>query len=424
MAKGHARLPPSSAHRWMNCAGSIQLIGDDSSTSNQAAMRGTAAHKVVETMIINDEHDARKYFNRSIIVKGIGDEEAVILPPNTGAPIKAGWFLFICDDQMCDGVQLAIDECDRLREAMFHPEVFTERYLDMSWLDPRLGGTADYTLVEPFGWAHLIDYKNGYITVEHIDNEQCMTYAVGILREHPDAEGVRVTIVQPNAFHEEGTVRTVEYTRDELKLFEIRLREAAKATAIPNAQRRAGDWCLWCPAQLRCPEFEAMQMEQARMDFADEPDAPLPVPTDNRELAEKARWIPLFDQWARNINAAVQAELMSGNAVGTLKLVRGKSNRKWRDPDEAVQYLQDPDGLGLGEEIFTAPKLKSPAQIEKLGEGKVQRAAVKALVKVQAFKPEGRLTVADANDPRPAVDPATIAAEDFAEEPEEIEAWE
>jgi len=391
-------------------------------------MRGTAAHRIIETMILLGQHDARAYHGKIVMVKADGNEESMIYSSRDALPVKyvapnSGWFAFVVDDQMCDGVQLAIDECDRLRETMFHPEVFTERYLDMSWLDSRLGGTADYTLVEPFGWAHLLDYKNGYIVVEHIDNEQCMTYAVGILREHPDAEGVRVTIVQPNAFHEEGTVRTVEYTRDELKLFEIRLREAAAETVKPNALLRAGDWCKWCPAQLRCPEFDKALMDQAQMDFKDDPDdyvaEGLPVPKDNRDLAEKARWVPLFDQWARNINAAIQAELMSGNPVAGNKLVRGKSNRKWREDHETTALaLRDMTGMDI-DAFLTEPKVKSPAQVEKLGVGKEQRALVKEAVKELAVKPEGRLTVAPDSDPRPAVDPATIAAEDFAEEPEE-----
>jgi len=335
----HRKLAPSSAHRWVNCAGSIQLIGDDDSAmAGDAAMRGTAAHKIIERMISGGETEAWHYLNRGVLVKEAGDEDSVILSFGGAAPAKylkrdSGWRLFIADEKMVDGVQIMIDEVARVTATMFHPTLQTERFLDMSWLDPRLGGTADVTLTELFGWGDVSDYKNGYNVVEVKNNEQLKIYALEVLHENPDLEGVRSRIIQPNAPHAEGVIREEAYTADELKVFEIELREAAAATLIPNALRRAGDWCKWCPAQLRCPEFQAMMEEQAGMDFADDPvdfvarGGELDVPKTNMDLAAKSKWIPLFDDWIRNMEAAIEAELINGNDVPGNKLVRGKSKR-------------------------------------------------------------------------------------------------
>jgi len=82
--------------------------------------------------------------------------------------------------------------------------------------------------------------------------------------------------------------------------------------------------------------------------------------------------------------------------------------------------LAEEGGLDSGS-LYTEPKLKSPAQVEKLGADKDQRKTVKALVGKLAYMPDGKLTVALDSDPRPAVDPHMLAAEEFADDSDEGE---
>jgi hypothetical protein len=427
----------------MNCAGSIALIGDESSSAGMPAMMGTAAHKVIETMISNNEHEAREYLGKVVLVKQAGDEPSELHDSadpymlNTDGTTRAGWFAFPVNEDMVRSVQVTIDECDRIIADMFHPEIFAERFLDMSWLDPRCGGTADFTAVEPFGVAHLVDHKNGRVVVEVVDNDQLKNYAVGVAHEHPDCESVRVTISQPNAPHAEGAVRMVEFTRDELAIYEIEIKKAADATAMPNAPLRAGDWCEWCPAKTRCPAFEAMAMAEAAEDFGFSPAegrmpetfdvlGELDVPTVNTErtddLYRKRKLIPLLDQWSREVDSAILTHLMNGVPVGDLKLVRGKTNRKFIVDNVEVEQRVNKDVPGVAlVDLWTEPKFKGPAQVEKLGADKDERKLMKAIVAELAAKPPGKLSVALANDPRPAVDPAEEAATEFAADPIEGE---
>lgn len=434
----HSKLSPSASHRWMNCPGSIALIGDESSTSNQAAMLGTAAHKMIELMLIEGQDDAREYAGGTFLVKADGDEETEYYPP--GVPAldpenpRPGWFMFVADERMVEGVQQTIDEVARLRGEMYHPELFTETYIDGSWLDSRLGGSLDVRLVEPYGKINIVDHKNGYILVEAKDNDQGKQYSVLAAHEHEDCEEVTFTISQPNAPHKEGLIRSETYTIDELKLYEIRMKEAADATAAPNAPRRAGDWCLWCPAKTRCPEFDAMMNEEARADFAeDEPPVQLPLPTSTEELAHKSKWLDVIEAWCNNIKGDIQRELENGNVVGDWKLVRGQAHRQLIDPDETVRRftMTEPDTddegnvinpvIGLsGEELYIAPKLKSPAQLEKLGVGKPQRKLVKRAIEELAFMPQGKLTIAPGHDPRVAMSAADEAASEFADDEDDF----
>lgn len=422
----------------MNCAGSVALIGDESSTAGVEAMRGTAAHSVIERMLIAKERDASAYHNWSVVVHEPGQEETIILPPGSELPIKEGWHLFICDDAMVYGVQTMIDEVDRiLTEECFDPTLYTERFLDMSWLDPRLGGTADVTAADP-DWIHLVDYKNGRIVVEVKGNEQMKNYAVGLLHEHPDARGVTVHLVQPNAAHEDGIIREESYTADELKLFELQMKRAADATSMPNAPRRAGNWCTYCPAKIRCPEFEAIALEEAGMDFATDPIESPPPPFDALDidaigdmmdadaycamLGRKRRWIPVLLSWATDVNKATFNELMNGRDVPGAKLVVGDTKRKYIDTPEATVAALVATGLPE-DQLYAPAKLKSPAQVEKirpLPEG-MKPKDVKAIVAGLAGKPPGRITVADADDPREAVDLTSAAALDFADDPAEGE---
>ncbi len=410
----HRKLSPSAAHRWMNCPGSVALIGDESSKSNPAARLGTAVHKLIETCVLNGDYDAASYRGWFLYVDPTtADRHPLIGRLSLVGWKEAKWEQYQVDDDIIYSAQATLDVVKKFADGMFEPETFAERFLDMSWLDPRLGGTADITLVEPFGVAHLVDHKNGRVLVEVEDNEQLKNYAVGVLHEHPDADEVWVTISQPNAGHDDGLARTAKYTRDELKLFEIQMAEAAKAVDAPNALRRVGDWCKWCPAKSRCPEFEQAMKEEAQAEFGDDwqgdPPAALPIPKGGAELAAKAKWAPLFEMWAKDIQKAIGEELMSSREVPGWKLVYKRSNRRWIDEPAAIAELLAEGVNG----ILTEPKLKSPAQVERLGKG------AKEAVKSLTMKPPAGLTVARADDKRDAVNPTDEARSEFAGDDEE-----
>jgi hypothetical protein len=162
----------------------------------------------------------------------------------------------------------------------------------------------------------VVDYKNGYNVVEHEDNEQLCAYLLGKAIETGFShELYRVTVVQPNAGHDEGRVRSFDMAAKELKAFQktyragIERREEAErefddaeeqaSAAWAERWLVAGDHCMFCDAQAVCPARIKLAQDQAAIDFADEP----------RELRFKQREedVARIMKWAPQLEALIRA---------------------------------------------------------------------------------------------------------------------
>jgi hypothetical protein len=150
----------------------------------------------------------------------------------------------------------------------------------------------------------------------------------------------------------------------------------------------AGPWCRFCPAKLVCPLLTSLFRTAA---VANPKEV---VNYGNASLARSYQYRAAVKFYLKALEDETFRRLNMGNNEGfdgIVKLVPKKSNRVWNS--EAKDAAKEK----FGPEAWTAPEMKSPAELEKLSP------AAKAFVKEHAYHPDTGLTVAAWDDPKPAV---------------------
>jgi hypothetical protein len=390
-------------------------------TSSVFAAEGTAAHELAAHCLLNG-FDANRF--DGYVIDITANDAGRFLKP--GAPLGDGNTRFEVDEEMADSVQTYLDyvraEIDKAGKGA---EWEVETRLDMRHVHPDIFGTGDTVLFVPKAkWLHIFDYKHGRgVVVEVEANPQLLTYATGVAHRfhNRQIEGITCHIVQPRAPHADGPIRSWDADLVTLMEFEDTLAKAAKATEDPNAPRIPGHWCNFCPGLPVCPEAREKATAAACATFAGE-DAwvedgiekvaagevialpPVEMLKPGR-LAQLLREAEFIISWAKSVQAFAHEQACSGNPIPGYKLVQKRAMRRWRDEDEAraeLAVIFDED------DILTEPKLKSPAQLEKVCGKKRFEQIAEALV----HKVSSGTNLVPVSDPRPAAKNAGM--EDFA----------
>jgi hypothetical protein len=280
--------------------------------------------------------------------------------------------------------------------------MLVEEHVDITSVIPDTFGHCDAVVLSTEGseqpYLELVDLKYGQgIVVEAEYNTQLMMYALGIIDMYDlDLEEVRLTIVQPRAYHPHGPVRTSIMTLEELEDFKTQVQSAYTQALEPNPPYKPGEkQCKWCTAQPVCPHLRDFVYNTAAECFA--PFTPKTLPVSLDELAAILPHVDLIKNWCGSVVAEAQQLLEQGHKVPGYKLVRGRSNRRWTNEKEALERLTQMNYVD--DDIFTK-KFISPTQAEKLV-GKDSYQDISDLV----FKPQGKITVAVESDPRQPVNP-------------------
>lgn len=372
MEPEHSPKGASSAERWMNCPGSGVLLDKV---------------KLPQT----DEPEYR--------AAGIAAHEAAAhclkTPCDTWEIIGMKFHDVVVDKEMADAIQMYLDFVRPLADTAV--TVMVEQRIGG---DPATRPHKDfYGTVDFAAYAtdilDVVDYKHGEgIVVEPDENPQLKYYAYGILHNRI-ARGsnvrsdriVRLSIVQPRAFHYDGPIRTWETTAGEIIYWAENELIPAMERAELDTTLEPGKWCRFCPAKLFCPAMDVIYRGLAEM-TADE--AMVQNFGQNR-LGGLYCLLEANSFMVKAIKDEVYRRNMLGNTVPGTKLVMKKANRIFKEGAEAE--LKE----ALGEAIYSKPELKSPAEVEKIGP------AAKKLVQELAYMPQTGLTVAPESDTKPAV---------------------
>ena len=147
----------------------------------------------------------------------------------------------------------------------------------------------------------------------------------------------------------------------------------------------AGPWCRFCPAKLVCPLLHGLFKAAANIN------PKIIVNLSDEAAARDYRLREAVKFYLKAQDQDMFRRLNSGRQIEGVKMVNKKADRVFKAGAEAALKAK------LGDDIYTAPTLKSPAQIDKLG------ATAKELVNEWSYMPMTGYTVALAEDKRLAV---------------------
>lgn len=324
----------------MECPGSITLAAGADRKSSIYADTGTVAHTLASHCLLHDE-DAWEYMGTMID----GEYEIEV------------------DKDMADAVQLYLCYLRDNDLIGTDQEFYVERSFHRPNIHPLFMGIADHTHIDRENrTVSIIDYKNGAgVVVEARGNVQLRYYASGAIDEldlWEDIERVRMTIVQPNAFHAFGPVRTDEISTDELHEWLYDKLVPAMHRAEQDEATKSGSWCTFCPnMDKKCPslwsDFEELERLMAKG-------------VAKLTAKEMARVLDLganFNKQHKAVQAAALARAEKGTKIPGWKIVKAFGNRVFRDGAEKAAIKL------FGDKAYTKPKLKSPAQIGQMPKG-------------------------------------------------------
>jgi hypothetical protein len=382
----HAKLSPSSAHRWLKCTGSIARESAYPNTSSKYADWGTAAHEVASNCLTTGK-DAFSF---------------------AGKKITVGKNIVAVDDEMVTCVQVYIDN---VREYAIDADLMVEQRLEFSEYVgvPKSFGTSDAVIIKG-DEIQVHDLKGGRgVKVDADHNEQLMLYALGALSQFgmvADFKTVRMVIHQPRLYHLSEWAISVD---ELLEFAEFAKGRASKVIAIVDANTldlNPGEkQCRFCRAKADCPALSEQIEETIGKDFgymtSSEADIDIMVEDDSTPLSDKMSAVDLIEGWCNAVRAEVERQLFDGKLVSGYKLVEGrKGDRKWANEVEAEQALKD---FSLKDEEMYNFKLISPANAEKLVKNKVLNKEQFDLLKSHIVQSKGKPSVAPESDKRAAL---------------------
>lgn len=283
-----------------------------------------------------------------------------------GRKPASGKFTEPTADDMMAAVDFYVDYVKALakKSKAKKEHVLIEHRFDLSSVYRGLYGTADAVIYDANSKKlYVIDYKHGAgIDVEVESNLQLQYYGLGALisTNFPCSE-VELIIVQPRCG--DGAPKHWRFQSYEILDFAADLAFDAAATEKADAPLVPGKHCRFCPAAAtKCPAIKQKALTLAKMEFQ-------PIEKggyDPEKLGQALAFLDTIEAWAKKVREFAYAEAVHGRTPPGFKMVSKRATRVWNKPEEEiVKYMADATKKEKSE-FYAEPKLKTPAQMEKL----------------------------------------------------------
>lgn len=399
--RGHARLGPSGAHRWINCpasirvAESLEITGAD--TGSVYAAEGTAAHTIAEILASSRFGKITDAMMDAAFAawRGANDEAAWLGERTIGEVleemIEHGTFY----------TDLIVDNLSPLVSDEIHLELRVDTGVKDVW------GTGDCVLINPQR-VTIIDYKYGEgVKVHAPSNEQLMFYALGAVEADliGTAVEVRMVICQPRLDH----VSYWDISLADLLMWRDEVAAPAAALAVTDdAPFGPGEeTCRFCPARGQC---NAQTAWIAQRDFGPESIDIM----DGDAYAEALEILPAVRAWASAVEErALQRAYSDGEPIPGWKVVLSGGKRVIPDPDAAVARLVDA-GYERSKVERTTTTIQTLGELDKVVKVGRKKVLAEVLGDLLSESP-GRPSLVPEADPRPEHSATDQAAKDFAD---------
>lgn len=378
----HAALSPSAARRWVMCPPSGRLcqkyrdmFGDKSSVY---AEEGTRAHSLAELKLRKELGEINE-FNFKVQVAAIDGITPEI------------------DRFTDDYVDCVLTEYYALRRVDPSTQLFIEQQLDLSEWVPDCFGTSDAVIVSDAGLI-VIDLKYGSgIPVSAEDNYQLRLYALGAYDAFHSLysfQQVKMIICQPRL---DSVSEDIMYVNALLCWADEVIKPAAQKAWRGEGEFKAGEHCKFCNVKAICRENVLTSLNVIGNMF-DSPDI-----LSDAKVAELLPFLDTAEKWIKNVRDYVFNQAMQGKKWKGYKLVRGKRpSRTWKDEMLVIDELAKAGYTS--EQYFTKPKLRTPADLEKV----LHKPAFDSLLGSYVYQGEGNLTLVPEDDSREEYAPVDL----------------
>ena len=377
MLDKHAVLSASSSHRWLACPPSALICAKEKDKPSEFALQGTDAHSLCEYKL------------------------KTALGQQSKDPTED---LAFFDEEMADCTdmyaQYVMEQLSAAKERCSDPIVLVEQHLDFSRWVPEGFGTGDCVIVAD-EMLTVIDFKYGVgILVEAENNPQMMCYALGALSLFDgiyDIKEITMTIFQPRREH----ISTFTISKEALLSWaEETLAPTAELAAKGEGEFKAGGHCQFCKAKATCRKRAEYNLELARYDFE------MPASLEDDEIEVILAKADELVSWVNDIKEYALQQAVSGKEWKDLKLVEGRSNRKYVNDKAVAEKIEN-----AGYDPYEKKVIGITAMTKMLGKTKFEE-----LLSGLIEKPQGKPTLVPMSDKRPAMKKSAEAANDFKEE--------
>lgn len=385
----HAILSASGSARWLACPPSARLELAFPNTTSSYAEEGTAAHELAEL--------TARYWLGEISEQEFENARDVLA--------KGQYYSQEMQEHANEYAKLVTKRFKAAKQACVDPVIELEvNGLDFSEWVPEGHGTGDCIIVAD-SILEIIDlkYGKGY-RVKATDNSQMRLYALGAIVRYGqlyDLDTVRMTIFQPRLANEPDTedmpvVDLLAWAENYVKP------RAQQAYAGTGDFAPSPDACKFCRAKRQCKARTEFNLSV----FDDAPKGSLLSPDEAGKILARADDIK---DWLADLEAYCTQTLLDGQSIAGWKLVEGRSNRQYTNPQNVVAAMK---AAGYEETLLYRRELLPLTQLEK----DFGKKAVGEILKDLIEKPAGKPTLAPASDKRPAYTPSGQVLAAFDEE--------